>query len=142
VSLSSPSSAARGHHVVGEVQVAVGGPDLLDEIFYAVFASPRDARADMGSPTIVSGAHARVVGKVPGYRLPSVWTTGSVTGKNAFGKTVTNGVTGMVVQEGSVLVAAATASGDSSESGNVPATLALLKSGIRHLQRIEARLSG
>jgi hypothetical protein len=48
----------------------------------------------------------------------------------------------MYVHEGSVLVAATTMSSDSTDSGNVPAALALLKSGIRHLQRLEARLGG
>jgi hypothetical protein len=46
----------------------------------------------------------------------------------------------MAVVEGSVIVVAATDSADSTDSGNVPAALALLKSGIRHLQRVEARL--
>ncbi len=139
VSLSSPSSRAKSHHVVGEVQVAMDGPDVIDAIFYEVFPNSADAHADLNGPSL--SGHGHIVGKVPGYRLPSQWITGSISGKNAFGKTVTNGLTAMAVQEGSVLVVASTASSDSTDSGNVPPTLALLKSGIRHLQRIEARLS-
>lgn len=137
VSLYTPTSRAKSHHVVGDVQVAVDGPDVADAIFYFVFPTPADARADFNG---AEGSGVHVVGKVPGYKIPSRWVTGSITGKNAFGKTVTNGITGMYVREGSVLVTSFTASSESTDSGNVPAALALLKSGIRHLQRVEARL--
>jgi hypothetical protein len=35
---------------VGEVQVAAGGPDVVDGIFYLVFPNPADARADFAGP--------------------------------------------------------------------------------------------
>jgi hypothetical protein len=140
VSLQNPGSTGRSHHVVGEVAVAINGDDPEDAILYGVFPNGHDARADLANAKPSGNAHR--VGNVPGYRLPSSWLTGSITGKNAFGKTVTNGLTGMIVVEGSVLVMSVTGSADSTDSGNVPAALALLKSGIRHLQRIEARLGG
>jgi len=46
----------------------------------------------------------------------------------------------MAVADGSVLVVAITDSADNADSGNVPATLALLKSGLKHLHEVEARL--
>ncbi len=138
VSLEQPSSKAKGHHVVGEVGVAVDGPDPDDAIFYAVFPNPSDARADLSGAKPPGSVH--VQGKVPGYKLPSIWFTGSITGKNAFGKTVTNGITVLAVADGSVLVGVVTDSADTIDSGNVPAALALLKSARRHLHAVQARV--
>lgn len=137
VSVAKPDKAKK-HHVVGEVEVDINGPDVYDLVIYAVFPNPADARADLVDAKPSPNAHR--VGAVPGFRLPSVWDSGSVTGTNSFGKTVTDGLTGMFVVDGSVIIGAVTTSADNETSGNVPAALALLKSGIRHLQRIESRL--
>jgi hypothetical protein len=135
VSLLKPTNHAKSHHVVGEVEVDLNGPDPGDAILYAVFPSAHDARADLAQKP-VNGGH--LVGKVPGYKIPSALYAGTVSGKNAFGQSVKNGVTAAGVVKGSVLVAALTSSADNPDSGNVPAALALLRSGLRHLSRVEA----
>lgn len=135
VSLSQPSANGRRYHVVGEVQVAVDGPDPDDGITYMVFPNAADAHADFTHPS-VTDAHERPVGNVPGYRIPSRWYVGSVTGKNAFGKTITNGITALFVQKGNVLVGAVTDSADNTDSGNTPAALQLLKSALKHLAAV------
>jgi hypothetical protein len=80
------------------------------------------------------------MGTVPGFRKTrSVWLNGTIEGKNAFGKTVRNGITAMWVQKGNVIVAAFTASIDNEASGDVPGTITLLRSGLAHLARVAAR---
>ena len=137
VGLEQPTSKAKSHHVIGEVSVSVNGPDAQDVVFYAVFPTPKEARADLANAK--PSGNIKVQGKVPGYTIPSVWFNGSITGKNAFGKTVTNGVTGMAIADGSALIAAENLSTDSTTSGNIPSALALLKSARNHLHKIEAR---
>jgi hypothetical protein len=136
VSLSKPQSPAKSHHVVGEVEVDVNGPDPTDAILYAVFPSGHDATADLVFAKPKDGG--RLIGKVPAYKIPSALFAGTLSGKNAFGQSVKNGITAAAVVKGSVLVAAITTSSDNPDSGNVPAALALLRSGLRHLSRVEA----
>jgi hypothetical protein len=136
VGLMQPSDRARKYHVVGEVEVGVDGPDVGDAIVYYVFPAAADARGDLAHPSL--SGDFRVIGKVPGYSVPSVMAAGSVTGNNAFGKKVTNGITGLFVLRGNVIVGAVTASGDHTDSGNVPAALALLRSALKHLQAVTA----
>jgi hypothetical protein len=135
VSIGSPSDNAKNYHVVGDVEVAVDGPDPNDGIIYEVFPTAADARGLLAHPK--QDKHTRVVGKVPGYSR-SVWMTGSITGKNAFGNTITNGFTLVAVAQGNVLVEAFSDSADNENSGNTPAALALLKSALRHLARVGA----
>jgi hypothetical protein len=52
---------------------------------------------------------------------------------------VRNGVTVAVIQEGNVLVASATSSAASTDSGNDAAALALVRAGLRHLARVTPR---
>ena len=137
VSRANPSSAAVRHHAVGEVAIAVKGPDPGDFIFYVIFSKPAEAGIDLAEARLGGTSHR--VGKVPGYKLPSSWYTGSDTSKNAQGKTVTHGLTGMFVADGSVLVAVVTDSTHKG-SGNVPAARALLKSALARLHRVEAKL--
>jgi hypothetical protein len=139
VSLSNPSSQAKTYHIVGEVTVAVHGPDPDDGLVFYVFRDAAGARADLAHPNLSGGTKVHIVGKVPGYTLPSVFVTGSITGKNALGKTITNGVTGVFVATGNVIAGAFTDSADNTDSGNVPAALSLLKSGLNHLKAITAR---
>lgn len=133
VSMGSPSDNAKKYHVVGEVEVAVDGPDPDDGVIYEVFPNAADARGLLAHPKL--DGHVKLVGKVPGYSR-SVWMTGSITGKNALGKTITNGVTLLAVAKGNVLVEAFTDSADNENSGNTPAALALLKSALRHLAKV------
>ena len=130
VSVKKPNVRAGSQHVVGEVQVAVRGSDVHDCIFYFTFVTAGDARAQLSNIFVVG---VRTVGKVPGYRLPSNWKTGSRANAK-YGTTI------MAVQDGRTLIVAVTISAHNKTSGNVPSTLALLRSGIKHLQRIEATL--
>ena len=76
-------------------------------------------------------------GGVPGFsKLPGHMYAGSITGKNAFGKTITDGVTVVAVVQGSVLVEAFTDSADSTDSGNIPAAISLLHSALKHLAKV------
>lgn len=137
VGLLKPGDTGRKHHVVGEVQIDVDGADALDEIVYLVFPTAADARADINS-ALDKEFHI-VPGGVPGYTsLPSHVWAGAITGKNAFGQKVTNGITSMVVVTDNVVVASITASADNTARGNVPAALALLRAGMRHLRATRA----
>lgn len=140
VGLSQPSSNAKNYHVVGEVEVAVDGPDPDDGLSYYVFPDAASAQGDLTHPRPSSGEKIHNMGRVPGYSQPSTWVVGSITGKNAFGKTVTNGVTALAVREGNVLIAVYNDSSDNPDSGNMPAALALLKSAIKHLHAVQAKL--
>ncbi len=130
------SPVAVKHHAVGEVGVAVKGPDPGDFVFYVIFSKQADARGDLADARLGGSDHR--IGKVPGYKLPSSWYAGTYTRKNAQGKTVTHGLTGMFVADGSVLVVVVTDSVKKG-SGDVPAALALLKSALAHLHRVEAK---
>ena len=138
VGLSTSSQNGLRYHVVGEVAVNISGPDTVDAILYYVYPNATDALDDFLHPNRTA-TKVTVMGKVPGYKLPSEFLNGSITGKNSFGVTVTNGVTGMDVLTGSVIVAAATTSTANTESANVPGTLALLKAGLNHLRLLQRR---
>jgi hypothetical protein len=136
VGISTPGKPARSHHVVGEVEVDVDGPDVQDGIFYEVFPTRADARADLVDAKPKGHTHF-VPGGVPGYsRATSAMFAGSITGKNAFGQTVTDGITGVAVVKGNLLLGAVDLSGDNPDSGNIPAALHLLKAALRHLARV------
>jgi hypothetical protein len=137
VTRAGVSPTAHRHHAVGEVGVAVKGPDPGDFIFYVIFSTPAEAGIDLADARL--GGREHRIGKVPGYKLPSSWYTGSDTRQNAQGRKVTHGLTGMFVADGSVLVAVVTDSTHKG-SGNVPAALALLKSALGHLHRVEAKV--
>lgn len=137
VTMQTPSSGARRYHPVGEVAIAVDGPDPNDGLSYSIFTSRTNALGDLSHPTFGSGEKLRIVpGGVPGFsKLAGHMWMGSVTGKNALGKTITDGVTLVAVVQGSVLVDAFTDSADNATSGNVPAALQLLHAALRHLAR-------
>jgi len=99
-----------------------------------------DARDRFNEPPKASnGQKITVVGKVPGIRIQSDWINGSQTGKNAFGKTVTNGLTLMCARSDIVIVCAFTSSVDNEESGDVPGTIKLLRAGLAHLAAVRAK---
>jgi hypothetical protein len=136
VTRATISVTALRHRAVGEVAVAVKGPDPGDFVFYVIFPKHADALADLADARL--GGQEHRVGKVPGYKLPSSWYAGTYT-QTTKGKKVTHGLTGMFVVDGSVLVVVVTDSVKKG-SGNVPAALALLKSSLTHLHRVEAKL--
>lgn len=140
VGISSPSKAAKKLHVVGEVEVDVDGPDPDDGLLYVIFPKVSEAKADLArKPT---GGHMHLIpGGVPGIKLPSQLWAGSITGKNAFGKTVTDGATAVDVRKGNVVLGAITDSSDNKNSGNIPGAIALVKSGLHHLSAVEKKIS-
>jgi hypothetical protein len=60
----------------------------------------------------------------------------SITGKNVFGKKVTNGVTFLGFTSKNVIVSAATISTDNTESGDIPGTIRLGRYALKHLQAL------
>jgi hypothetical protein len=100
--------------VVGEVQVAVHGPDATDGIFFVVFPNVSDARSNLARAK-VSGALRLVSSRVPTYpKLPGHVYAGRISGQTVQGGKVTDGVTLVVVAKHNVLVEAFTASADKS----------------------------
>ena len=144
VGLIQPSKTGRHYHEVGSVTVTVDGPDPDDGSGFNVFPNHKDALGDLNHPNM-SSSHGKihiVPGGVPGVgNLPSHMWAGHITGKNAFGKTVTDGVTLVAVVTKNVIVQAYTDSADNTNSGNIPGAIALLKSGLRHLQVVEKKLA-
>jgi hypothetical protein len=131
-----PNSQALKYHIVGEVAVMVTGPDAVDGIIFEIFPTAADARSDLANPALKGDEH--LIGRVPGYALPGDMIAGSVSGNNASGKPVTNGITYVSVAQANVLVAGVSVSADNTESGNVPAALALLRSALKHLQMVSS----
>ncbi len=125
------------HHVVGSVMVTLSGDAA---VFYVVFPTHSRAVAWMKDKPVKDDelkiVRETIMGKVPGYTLPSLWKNVTLEGENAFGKTVRNGVTLMSVVKGNVLIGAATISTENDESGDVPATIRILGSGMKHLAKI------
>ena len=109
------------YHAVGQVAVALGGPDREDAFAYEVFKTRRAALADLHHPVLTAGV--RIVGSVPGVK------NGVLLRSEGAGGVIADAVT--VVDN--VLVQAVT----SSRRGNPAAAIALLKAAIAHLQRVE-----
>ena len=130
------------HHAVGDVQVTV---DSDSAVYFTVFPSRTDAIAYIRDHKFDTSKDVKLVrwtdmGRAPGYKsVPSYWRNLTAEGKNAFGKTVRNGVTSMGVVTQNVLVSVATISTDNEESGDVPATIKLLGSGMKHLAKVRGR---
>jgi len=125
------------HHAIGRVLVTI---DSDSGVEYSVFPTWQDARDRFNEkPKAPSGGKITVVGKVPGFRIQSVWINGSITGKNVFGKTVTNGATLMCARSDIVIVCADTTSTDNEQSGDVPGTIKLLRAGLAHLNAVRAK---
>lgn len=132
--------ADKRHHGVGSVEIDLSGPDPQDALVLTVYATASDAAARFKEPPqIAAGEKLTSDTAAPGFSQPSLLTSGSVTGKNALGTTVTNGFTGCYVLVGDVIVAGANTSTDNDSSGNVPAAIALAKAGIQYLQSLEAQ---
>jgi hypothetical protein len=137
VSLSTPSKQGQKYHVVGEISVAVDGPDPNDGIFYYVFPNVTDAMGDLTNAKPKGNLHI-MPGGVPTYPAKSsCMYAGSVTGQNVLGKNVTDGLTAAFVVKGNMIVGSLNTSADNTDSGNVPAALELLKSALRHLAAVK-----
>jgi hypothetical protein len=137
VSKSAPSANSTKYHAVGLVGVQYnGGPDVAGIVIYYVFPTAADAHGDLTHPARNRG-DSKILGKVPGISEPSLLLTGSITGKNNAGRTVTNGVTGAAAQAGTVIVAAASVSATKTTSGDLASAVALLKSALAHLAAVQ-----
>ena len=131
-----PSANAKSHHVVGEVQVEVNGGAA--GLFFAVFPNHADALADFEHP-------APVANKITARLVPPSWLpkpneveTGTITGKNAAGRTVSNGITAASFVDGEVAVGAVTTSTAGSTKGDSAGTLALARFAIEYLKKLES----
>ena len=136
VSRLTPSKQGNRFHVVGEVQVAVHGPDASDGMFFVVFPNAADARGHLARAK-VSGTLHLVSGRVSTYpTLPGHVYAGRISGQSVQGGKVTDGVTLVVVAKNNVLVEAFTTSADRANRGNTRNALLLLDSALRHLRNL------
>jgi hypothetical protein len=139
VGTASLDNRMRRHHAVGAVQVTI---DSESAVYYIVFSSRSDALAYNRDRNYDDDPDLKVIrrtemGKAPGYKKAvSFWRNYTVEGENAFGKRVRNGLTMMGVVTKNVAVGAATVSTDNEDSGDVPATIKLLGSGMKHLAKV------
>ena len=135
----APSSSAKRHRAVGEVDIDLDGGDA--EIIYVVFSLRKDALADWkgANPAHQSGIKSHL--PAPGFPAPAIIVNGSVTRKDMFDKKVTNGFSELAFVAGSVIVKAVTRSTASTANGDVPGTFVLGKLALRHLREVEARVS-
>jgi hypothetical protein len=131
--VSKPSDNAKRHHVVGEVEIDIDDGDA--GIVYMVFPTRADAVADWKDANL--RAHAKSTLNAPSsFPWPALIANQSVTGKNAFGKTVTNGVTALAFTSQNVIVEAVTTSVDNTESGDIPGAITLGRYALAHLQAL------
>ena len=134
VGLSKPSDNAKKHHVVGEVEVDI---DSDAGILYIVFPTRKDALADWYGADLKK-AKTRLPAPAS-FPKPSIIANSSITGNNAFGKKVTNGVTVLGYVSQNVIVEATTISTDNTESGDIPGAIALGRYALRHLSAVRLR---
>lgn len=139
--VSAPSDTAKSHHVVGEVEIDLTGPDASDAIAYGVFPTTKDAAGDWnnGKPTLGSDTKLTGTTTPPSMGYPATQINASISGENAFGKQVTNGGSVCVALVGLTLVEGVTTSVDNHDSGNVPLSCSLLKAAIAHLKAVESQ---
>jgi hypothetical protein len=134
VGVSKPSDIAKKHHVVGEVEIDLDSDAV---IVYIVFPTRADALADWYGADL-----KKVKSRLPApltLPKPSGIFNTSITGNNAFGKKVTNGVTLVGFVSQNVIVEATNLSTDTTESGDVPGAIALARFALRHLSAVRLR---
>jgi len=131
-SYAQPSKTSVKYGAVGEVTVSVDGLDPNDAIAFTVFPDSSSALADLhhGIPST-----EKQPGPVHGFSA-SVLLAYSVKGKNILGHEVTDGVSDAAAAVGNVLVQGVTTSADSTESGNVPAAISLLRAAVKYEQSL------
>lgn len=144
VGISAANGREKSAHVIGDIEVDVTGPDAGDAILYEVFPTTKDAQDawDNGKPHPDSDTKITGTTTPPNVGYPAVQANGSITGKNAFGATVTNGASNCAALVDTVVVQGATVSVDNTDSGNVPLSCALLKAAIAHLTKVIASSRG
>jgi len=131
--ISKPSDNAKRHHVVGEVEINLDNSDAV--IDYIVFPTRADAVADWKDANMRGHAKSTLTAP-PDFPWPALMINQSITGKNVFGKKVTNGVTFLGFTSKNVIVSAATISTDNTESGDIPGTIRLGRYALKHLQAL------
>jgi hypothetical protein len=110
------------HNGVGDVQVSLDGPDALDNLYFAVYASAADAQAAVTD--ILSGDSAIV-------QPPS--QPGTTCGSVATGS---GGLSLCLQTVGRVLVEGVTGSVSNADGANVPGAVALVQAGLAHLAAV------
>jgi len=133
--IGSPSKNSKSHHIVGEVDENVDSGDAA--IIYEVFPSRAMAVADWnaGKPNFKKEAKSQMAAPSK-FPWPAIILNGSVTGKNAFGKTVTNGITNLAFTSQNVIVEAATISTSNTQSGDIPGAIQLGQFALQHLNAL------
>lgn len=134
VTLQNPDKSDRKRKQIGQVIVSMS--DDQNVIFYSVYETTAAAAYALTHPIFDKNTDATVVGRVPGFGKQSRLIVGSITGKNVFGKEVTNGVTVVSVLQGNVGVSGASVSYDNEDSGDIQAAMKMLRAGIKHLRLV------
>jgi len=121
---------ARAHHLIGDVEAQVAGPDVGDYFYEHVFRSAVDARASFRRELrIHAKGHVRLLpGGVPGYPVrEGQMGTGILT---YHGRTY--GVTHGILLQGNVIVEASAVT-HADQPRDIRATVKLLQTGVRYL---------
>ena len=134
VGVSKPSDNAKKHHEVGEVEADL---DSDAGILYFVFPTRADALADWYDADFKK-AKSRLPAPAT-LPKPSGIFNASISGNNAFGKKVTNGVTFVAFVSQNVILEAFTISTDNTESGDVPGAIKLARFALRHLSAVRIK---
>jgi hypothetical protein len=134
VTIDKPDKIDLKRKLVGRVLVEEGGGQSA--IMYTVYETAPDAAYAITHPIFDKSGDFRVMGRAPGFGKQSRLIVGSITGKNVFGKKVTNGVTGVSVLQGNVGVSGVSISYDNEDSGDIQAAMKMLRAGIKHLRLV------
>jgi hypothetical protein len=135
VGRGSLSKRAQRFHAVGEVDVIIDDGDAA--IDFIVFPSRAAAVADWKDSK--SDFHKNTDSQLtapPDLPWPAIIGNSSLTGKDAYGKVITNGITSLSFTPKNVIVQTFTISSDHVGRGDVPATIRLARYALRHLRAI------
>ncbi len=124
----TPSDAEQQHGATAAVDVGVHGPDDVDLLYYTFFANDNDAKA------LFNDQEASPDTKPGGFGKPVGCSGGTVT--TSGGQKI--GITRCVVLVGDITVTAVSGiARDGASRGDDKATIALAKSGLKHLQKVQ-----
>lgn len=129
----SVSSTGKKHHEIGGVEIDLNDGDAA--IIYLVFPTHADAVGDWKDANLKKHAKTSVPAPAP-FPWPALIANMSITGKNVFGKTVTNGATDLAFTSKNVIVQALTISTDNTDSGDITGSIKLGRSALKHLQAL------
>ncbi len=124
------------YHGVGTIEVGFGDSDD-DVVIYVVVSEPSRTPSPISPDPHQVGRVTDKLAGPPSLPKPSEILDGSISGKNAAGKPVTNGVTGVAFVVRNVIVEAATLSTTSTTVGDLPGTIRLAALALRHLTAVE-----